>query len=342
MSVGPHTGAGSALPGEPAGAAPPVGAPAASARCGACGPENLASKRFCGDCGAALAVLAAAAPTTIAGGRFELLRLLGEGGKKRVHLARDTHLEREVALSLIKAEGLDGPGRTRVLREAQAMGRLGANPNIVAVFDLGEEGGQPYLVSELMAGGDLEALLDQSPKRQLPITQVLELATGITRGLAFAHAKVLVNDGLLAIVPALGEERNRLAIRDGEEHVIRPARNVNALAFVHVDEVFLACRLVFLHLHARAVHQQDVFVKLRVTMVAADFAGLDELVRPFENGRIGNKRENRTAAVADRVQIATRLEGFHSHKSVSVRLGAEVVASKARFGQVTMRSRFQG
>jgi serine/threonine protein kinase len=64
------------------------------------------------------------------------LRLLGEGGKKRVYLARDTLLEREVALALIKTEGLDAHARLRVLREAQAMGRLGAHPHVVTVFDL--------------------------------------------------------------------------------------------------------------------------------------------------------------------------------------------------------------
>ena len=49
------------------------------------------------------------------------------------------------------------------------MGRLGAHPHIVAVFDLGEEDGQPYLVSEFMGGGDVEGLLDRTPKRQLPL-----------------------------------------------------------------------------------------------------------------------------------------------------------------------------
>src|SRR5207245_5713786 len=106
------------------------------------------------------------------------------------------HLEREVALALIKAEGLDAIGRARVLREAQAMGRLGSNPNIVAVFDLGEDAGQPYLVSELMEGGDLEGLLDHAPKRQLPISQILDLGSGIAKGLAFAHAKGLVHRDL--------------------------------------------------------------------------------------------------------------------------------------------------
>ena len=143
--------------------------------CPSCGAAYTEGSRFCAACGTRLsasatppaAAPAPTAPRTIAAGRYELLRLLGEGGKKRVYLARDTILEREVALALIKSEGLDATGRTRVLREAQAMGRLGADPNVVAVFDLGDEAGQPYLVSELMAGGDLAGLLDAAPKRQI-------------------------------------------------------------------------------------------------------------------------------------------------------------------------------
>ena len=136
------------------------------------------------------------APIAIASGRYELLRLLGEGGKKRVYLARDTLLEREVALALIKADGLDATARARVLREAQAMGRLGAHPHIVTVFDLGEEQGQPYLVTELMPGGDLEHLIERVPNERLPVAQVLELGKGICTGLAFAHEQGLVHRDL--------------------------------------------------------------------------------------------------------------------------------------------------
>ena len=78
---------------------------------------------------------------------------LGEGGKKLVYLAHDGTLDREVAFALIKTEGLDETSRTRITREAQAMGRLGAHPHIVTVFDLGEQDGQPYIVTELMGGG---------------------------------------------------------------------------------------------------------------------------------------------------------------------------------------------
>jgi hypothetical protein len=78
-------------------------------------------------------------PSSFANGRYQVKKLLGEGGKKKVYLAHDTLLDRDVAFALIKTEGLDDVGRDRITREAQAMGRLGAHPHIVSVFDLGTE-----------------------------------------------------------------------------------------------------------------------------------------------------------------------------------------------------------
>ena len=75
-------------------------------------------------------------PSSFASGRYQVKRFLGEGGKKKVYLAQDTTLDREVAFALIKSEGLDDVSRTRIQREAQAMGRLGSHPHIVTVFDL--------------------------------------------------------------------------------------------------------------------------------------------------------------------------------------------------------------
>jgi hypothetical protein len=104
-------------------------------------------------------------PAAFANGRYEVKRFLGEGGKKKVYLAHDTLLDRDVAFALIKTEGLDEVGRERVRREAQAMGRLGAHPHVVSVFDLGEHEGQPYMVTELMGGGDVEGLLEKAEGR---------------------------------------------------------------------------------------------------------------------------------------------------------------------------------
>ena len=97
-------------------------------------------------------------PTSFADGRDQVKRFLGEGGKKKVYLATDTLLDRDVAFALIKTEGLDEASRTRITREAQAMGRLGSHPHIVTVYDIGEENGQPYLVLPVLPGGDVEGI----------------------------------------------------------------------------------------------------------------------------------------------------------------------------------------
>ena len=78
-------------------------------------------------------------PASFVSGRYEVKRFLGEGGKKRVYLAHDTQLDRDVAFALIKTEGLDDTARQRVTREAQAMGRLGDHQNIVSVAPLASD-----------------------------------------------------------------------------------------------------------------------------------------------------------------------------------------------------------
>src|SRR5438094_629732 len=98
-------------------------------------------------------------PASFVGGRYAVLDLLGEGGKKVVYRAHDTLLDRDVAFALLKTAGLDEAGRERVRREAQALARLGSHPNIVTVHDLGEADGQPYIVTELLPGGDLAKLV---------------------------------------------------------------------------------------------------------------------------------------------------------------------------------------
>ncbi len=117
-------------------------------------------------------------PTSFARGRYEVKRFLGEGGNKKVYLARDALLDREVAFALIKTEGLDEVSRTRITREAQAMGRLGSHPYIVTVFDLGEHEGQPYMVTEFMGGGDVEGVIEDATDHRLPLEQAI-----ICRGL---------------------------------------------------------------------------------------------------------------------------------------------------------------
>ena len=135
-------------------------------------------------------------PTSFAGGRYQVKKLLGEGGKKVVYLTHDGVLDRDVAFALIKTEGLDETSRTRISREAQAMGRLGSHPHIVTVFDLGEHQDQPYMVSELMGGGDVEGLIEDAPEHRIPLERALEICKQVCRGLEFAHSRGIVHRDL--------------------------------------------------------------------------------------------------------------------------------------------------
>jgi class 3 adenylate cyclase len=120
-------------------------------------------------------------------------RFLGEGAKKRVYLARDTRLERDVAIALIKGEGLDEAARARVRREVQTMGRLGDHPDIVTVFDVFDDAGLPCIVSEYMAGGSVEDLLAAAPGHRLPLADVLRLGVQVCRALEHAHAADIIH-----------------------------------------------------------------------------------------------------------------------------------------------------
>jgi len=135
-------------------------------------------------------------PTSFANGRYQVKRFLGEGGMKKVYLATDTLLDRDVAFALIKTEGLDDVSRTRITREAQAMGRLGSHPHIVTVFDLGEEQTQPFMVTELMGGGDVEGVIEDAVDHKLSLEQAINITRETCRGLEFAHSRGIVHRDL--------------------------------------------------------------------------------------------------------------------------------------------------
>jgi tetratricopeptide (TPR) repeat protein/ribosomal protein L40E len=167
--------------------------------CPQCGHENPKDNEFCNKCGhrlvkeAPLAAPPSREPTSFAGGRYQVKESLGEGGKKKVYLAHDALLDRDVAFALIKTEKLDDATRSRVSREARAMGRLGDHPNIVAIYDVGDHEGQPYIVIPVMPGGDVEGLIEQAPEHRLPLDKAIDIAKAICRGLEFAHSKGIIH-----------------------------------------------------------------------------------------------------------------------------------------------------
>ena len=167
--------------------------------CPRCGQKNPQRSKFCNACGNSLVEAASETPqpspepTSFANGRYQVKKFLGEGGKKKVYLVYDTLLDRDVAFAFVKTEKLDDATRTRVTREARAMGRLGDHPNIVAIYDIGEHEGQPYIVIPVMPGGDVESLIEKAPDHRLPIEQAVGIAKAVCRGLESAHSKGIIH-----------------------------------------------------------------------------------------------------------------------------------------------------
>ncbi|MGH2829899.1 MAG: serine/threonine-protein kinase, partial [Actinomycetota bacterium] len=162
--------------------------------CAACGEPNATDLKFCRACGAPLA--APEGVDAVGGGRYELRDFLGEGGRKRVYLAHDSVLDRNVAVAIIKTDGLDENGLERIRREAQAMARLGDHPNIVTVHDIGEEAGRQFIVSEYMAGGSVEDMLAKTDDNRLPLDRALRIGAEIASALAHAHDRGIVHRDL--------------------------------------------------------------------------------------------------------------------------------------------------
>jgi predicted ATPase len=188
-------------------------------RCPSCGNLNRAEARFCDACGSELPPASGAtedlaapagarepaarspeltedAPRLIAE-RYEVVGYLGRGGRKRVYKARDREAAGAgVAVAVFGTEGVAETAVARARREAQAMARLGRHPHIVSVLDTGEHEGAPFLVSELMSGGEVGSLLATAPAGRLAADQAIAIAIDVCRALEHAHGCGIVHRDL--------------------------------------------------------------------------------------------------------------------------------------------------
>ena len=118
-------------------------------------------------------------------GSYELEKALGQGGMGTVYLARDTGLNRKVALKILRTDlGYDSTFSQKFLDEVEVTASL-AHPNIIRVYTMGEERGRLYLVMEHLDQPSLEQRMDELSK--LPERDVLEIGIGIASALQFAH-----------------------------------------------------------------------------------------------------------------------------------------------------------
>ncbi len=124
-------------------------------------------------------------------GRYLVTGRIGKGGMGMVYRGLDEALDREVAVKTLTAEGtLDAESRRRFEIEAKAAAKL-QHPNIVTVFELGDDRGMPFIAMELLPGVDLEALLRSG--EELLLAERLEIVVEVSRGLAFAHEHGVVH-----------------------------------------------------------------------------------------------------------------------------------------------------
>jgi eukaryotic-like serine/threonine-protein kinase len=123
--------------------------------------------------------------------RYDVEELVGHGGMSSVYKARDSLLERNVALKILHEQyNADDDFVERFKREARAVAQL-QHPNIVTVIDRGEEGSRQFIVFEYIDGENLKELVVR--KGRLDVREALEIAVEVARGLAFAHSQGLVH-----------------------------------------------------------------------------------------------------------------------------------------------------
>ncbi|MFI1481677.1 protein kinase [Streptomyces sp. NPDC020747] len=136
---------------------------------------------------------------SVAGGRYQLRDLLGEGGMASVHLAYDSVLDRQVAIKTLHTElGREQAFRERFRREAQSVAKL-THTNIVSVFDTGEDdldgSTTPYIVMEYVEGRPLGSVLDQDIAQYgaMPADKALKITADVLAALEISHEMGLVH-----------------------------------------------------------------------------------------------------------------------------------------------------
>src|SRR5688572_2890144 len=142
-------------------------------------------------------------------GAYEILGLLGAGGMGEVYRARDTKLQRDVALKIVpEALAGDPVARARFDAESRAVAAL-SHPNVIAIFDAGSEGGVVYAVTELLEGKTLRDVLKDGP---LPVRRAIDVAVQAASGLSAAHAQGITHRDL--------KPENIFVMRDGRVKVL--------------------------------------------------------------------------------------------------------------------------
>jgi len=168
-------------------------------KCPKCNTDNPDSQKFCGECGALLEsakdisvtkTLKTSAPSKTIAGKYQLLEKLGEGGMGIVYKARDTRLDRTVALKFLPPElTRDEEAKERFIQEAKAAAALN-HPQICTIYEIDEADKQTFISMEYIKGQSLKDKLESGP---LDTDEAKDIAIQVAKGLREAHEKGIIH-----------------------------------------------------------------------------------------------------------------------------------------------------
>ena len=175
-------------------------------KCPKCQHENPDTQKYCGECATPLqpsdigvtktmeTPIKGLAKRSTLGGRYKILEFLGRGGMGEVYKVRDTKLDEEMALKLLKPDIASDEIMIERFRNELKLARKITHKNVCRMYDFHEEEGMPFITMEYVAGDDLKSLIQK--KGKMPIEEALSIAKQVTVGLMEAHELGVVHRDL--------------------------------------------------------------------------------------------------------------------------------------------------
>jgi len=173
-------------------------------------------------------------------GKYDVLDVVGRGGMGVVYKAIDPGIGRLVAIKMMTAGFADDPDLLkRFYREAQSAGKL-QHPNIVTIYDLGDQDGNPYMVMQFLEGESLDSIIGS--RRPIPLEQKLDTVIQVCNGLNYAHQhNVIHRDIKPANVMVLKDLTVKIVdfgiARIGNENVTRPGQLMGSVPYMSPEQI---------------------------------------------------------------------------------------------------------
>src|ERR1700730_14071354 len=173
-------------------------------------------------------------------GKYDVLDVVGRGGMGIVYKAIDPGIGRLVAIKMMTAGFADDPDLLkRFYREAQSAGKL-QHPNIVTIYDLGDQDGNPYMVMQFLEGESLDSII--ASRRPVSLEQKLNTVIQVCNGLSYAHQhNVIHRDIKPANVMVLKDLTVKIVdfgiARIGNENVTRPGQLMGSVPYMSPEQI---------------------------------------------------------------------------------------------------------